>query len=197
MTGTTRRISSSSGTGEAPGRVLSPPTSTKSAPVVDHPRRRRRPRLSGRRCGRAFPENESGVTFKIPMTRVSTSQVQSFAVGEGERERRAVVRREHSADRRAQRLSALPDSRLAPKRSSVSRSATRIRGLGPRGLGLAVEHDDAERLGFLPRAVASSSPTASRRIARRLLPASDRRPRPGIRRRPPSIGSRGRGRRAR
>ncbi|MNI61424.1 hypothetical protein D3C73_1166950 [compost metagenome] len=67
MTGTTRRSSSSIDTGAAPGRVDSPPMSSRSAPSS----------TSFRPCATAASvvswappsENESGVTLTIPMTR--------------------------------------------------------------------------------------------------------------------------------
>src|SRR6478672_9323467 len=67
MTGTTRRSSSSSGTGSARGRVDSPPTSISAAPCA----------ASSRPCATASSnenhsppsENESGVTFRTPMMR--------------------------------------------------------------------------------------------------------------------------------
>src|SRR5438309_11331496 len=66
MTGTTRRRCSSAGTGGDPGRVDSPPTSRTAAPAA----------ASSRPCSTARPgsrnrppsENESGVTFTIPIT---------------------------------------------------------------------------------------------------------------------------------
>lgn len=65
-TGTTRRSSSSSSTREAPGRVDSPPTSTRSAPSVT----RSRPRLTAAAVSNQRPpsEKESGVTLTTPMT---------------------------------------------------------------------------------------------------------------------------------
>src|SRR5579872_71034 len=65
-TGTTRRSSSSSGTGPAPGRLDSPPTSTTSAPS----RTMSRPwaRASSTSKKRPPSENESGVTLSTPMT---------------------------------------------------------------------------------------------------------------------------------
>ena len=51
-TGTTRRSSSSSDTGAAPGRVDSPPTSSESAPIGEEAHGRGRWRRRGRRTGR-------------------------------------------------------------------------------------------------------------------------------------------------
>src|SRR5579884_2526769 len=66
-TGTTRRSSSSWGTGSAPGRLDSPPTSTTSAPssAISSPRA-----TAASASNHSPPsENESGVTFSTPMTR--------------------------------------------------------------------------------------------------------------------------------
>ena len=68
ITGTTRRVSSSGGTTSEPGRVDSPPTSRRSAPSA----------TIWIACFTASStlayeppsENESGVTFTMPMTRV-------------------------------------------------------------------------------------------------------------------------------
>ncbi len=71
-TGRTRRASSSSGTGSAPGRVLSPPTSTTSAPSATIAR----PWATAASGSSQRPpsENESGVTFKTPITNGRTSE---------------------------------------------------------------------------------------------------------------------------
>ena len=65
-TGTTRRSSSAAGTPWAPGRLDSPPTSMRSAPSSTMAR----PRCTARSWSKYRPpsENESGVTFKMPMT---------------------------------------------------------------------------------------------------------------------------------
>ena len=67
MTGITRRISSSTGTGMEPGRVDSPPTSRIAAPSASISN----PRATASSTDRYAPpsEKESGVTFRIPMTR--------------------------------------------------------------------------------------------------------------------------------
>src|SRR5690606_10828405 len=69
-TGITRRSSSSSGTRGAPGRVDSPPMSMIAAPSAT----RRRPWAIASGALSCFPpsEKESGVTFRTPMTRVSS-----------------------------------------------------------------------------------------------------------------------------
>src|SRR5262249_47031865 len=66
ITGTTRRSSSSAGTGAAPGRVDSPPTSTTSAPVSTSSM----PWATAASGSRKQPpsEKESGVTLRTPMT---------------------------------------------------------------------------------------------------------------------------------
>src|SRR5947209_1577346 len=65
-TGTTLPSSSSTGTSAAPGRVLSPPTSTTSAPSAT----RASPWAIAASGSSQRPpsENESGVTFRTPMT---------------------------------------------------------------------------------------------------------------------------------
>lgn len=65
-TGTTLRSSSASSTRAAPGRVDSPPTSTRSAPAAT----RSRPCFTASSVSNHSPpsENESGVTFTTPMT---------------------------------------------------------------------------------------------------------------------------------
>ncbi|AOW88341.1 hypothetical protein BC342_19410 [Streptomyces olivaceus] len=65
-TGTTRLSSSSSSTRVAPGRVDSPPTSTRSAPSAT----RSRPCLMAAVVSKKRPpsEKESGVTLTTPMT---------------------------------------------------------------------------------------------------------------------------------
>src|SRR5205807_2045489 len=65
-TGRTRRSSSSMGTSAAPGRVLSPPTSTTAAPSAAN----RRPWATAASGSSQRPpsENESGVTLRTPMT---------------------------------------------------------------------------------------------------------------------------------
>ena len=65
-TGTTRRSSSASSTRVAPGRVDSPPTSTRSAPSAT----RSRPCLTAAVVSNQRPpsEKESGVTLTTPMT---------------------------------------------------------------------------------------------------------------------------------
>lgn len=67
-TGRTRSCSTSTGTRSAPGRVDSPPTSTRSAPVAT----RCRACASAASTARCRPPslNESGVTLRIPITRV-------------------------------------------------------------------------------------------------------------------------------
>src|SRR4051794_29396547 len=81
MTGTTRRSSSSTATSDAPGRVLSPPTSITSAP----PAARARPWATAASGSSQRPpsENESGVTFRTPMT--SGRDTVSQATGENAR----------------------------------------------------------------------------------------------------------------
>src|SRR5918992_899983 len=73
-TGSTRSSSSASGTGSAPGRVDSPPTSRIAAPSS-----RSRSPCSTAACGsrkRPPSENESGVTLTTPMTvNASTAEV--------------------------------------------------------------------------------------------------------------------------
>ena len=66
ITGKTLRFSSSSETPKAPGRVDSPPTSTTSAPASQS----RAPREIAASASAYAPpsENESGVTFKTPIT---------------------------------------------------------------------------------------------------------------------------------
>src|SRR5262245_54530108 len=65
-TGNTRASSSSAGTGAAPGRLDSPPMSTRSAPSST----RRRARAAAARASAYRPpsKNESGVTLTIPIT---------------------------------------------------------------------------------------------------------------------------------
>ena len=65
-TGITRASSISSGTGSAPGRVDSPPTSTRSAPSEASARPCSMARASAR--NRPPSENESAVTFRTPIT---------------------------------------------------------------------------------------------------------------------------------
>src|SRR4051794_1149641 len=69
MTGTTRRSSSSSETGSAPGRVDSPPTSRTPAPSLS----RCSPCATAASAEKYNPpsEKESGVTFTTPITRGS------------------------------------------------------------------------------------------------------------------------------
>jgi len=75
ITGSTRRSSSSTGTSPAPGRVDSPPTSSRSAPSSTI--------LSA--CATAAPvsacappsENESGVTLSTPMMNVRSPSFSS------------------------------------------------------------------------------------------------------------------------
>ena len=64
-TGSVRRSSSSSGTGSAPGRVDSPPTSRIAAPSAAS----RRPWVTAASRSNHSPpsENESGVTLTTPM----------------------------------------------------------------------------------------------------------------------------------
>ncbi len=66
MTGSTRRISSSTGTGAAPGRVDSPPTSMIVGPFREHGEAV----IDRAAVSRKLPpsENESGVTLRMPMT---------------------------------------------------------------------------------------------------------------------------------
>src|SRR5688500_12308658 len=72
-TGRTRRRSSSSGTGSAPGRVDSPPTSTTSAPSANSSI----PWAMAASGSSHLPpsENESGVTFTTPSTKVTVPEV--------------------------------------------------------------------------------------------------------------------------
>ena len=67
ITGTVRAVSSAAATGSAPGRVDSPPMSISSAPSAIIWRAWR----SALAMSKCVPpsENESGVTFKIPITR--------------------------------------------------------------------------------------------------------------------------------
>ena len=67
MTGSTRSSSSATLTGEAPGRVDSPPTSRMSAPAAASSSPRRTARSGDRNSPPS--ENESGVTLTIPMRR--------------------------------------------------------------------------------------------------------------------------------
>ena len=68
MTGITRSSSSSRETGSCPGRVDSPPTSIRSAPASTI--RRAWATARSRLLCRPPSEKESGVTFKMPITRV-------------------------------------------------------------------------------------------------------------------------------
>src|SRR5512135_633638 len=70
-TGTTRRSSSSAETGSAPGRLDSPPMSSRSAPSST--RRRACATASSRVQARPPSEKLSGVTLTIPMTRGTRS----------------------------------------------------------------------------------------------------------------------------
>jgi hypothetical protein len=71
MTGATRRISSSTATISWPGRVDSPPTSRRSAPSAAIAVARATAAATGSvpsPARRPSPENESGVTLRIPIT---------------------------------------------------------------------------------------------------------------------------------
>src|SRR4051812_10655367 len=68
MTGTTRSISSFTGTRSEPGRVDSPPTSSRSAPCVASSTPRRTAASGSRNSPPS--ENESGVTFTTPIRSV-------------------------------------------------------------------------------------------------------------------------------
>mmetsp|Transcript_10137 Transcript_10137/g.30387 ORF Transcript_10137/g.30387 Transcript_10137/m.30387 type:complete len:286 (+) Transcript_10137:474-1331(+) len=68
ITGTTRRISSSAGTSGAPGRVDSPPMSMTCAPAPTMASAA--VTASSSRMWSPPSVNESGVTFRMPMTRV-------------------------------------------------------------------------------------------------------------------------------
>ncbi len=72
ITGTTRRSSSSTDTGAAPGRVDSPPMSSRSAPSATSCR----PWATAASVVSCAPpsENESGVTLTMPMTRGRSSR---------------------------------------------------------------------------------------------------------------------------
>ena len=87
QTGTIRRCSSSSPTDSEPGRVLSPPTSIRSAPsaIISTA-------WATAASGSSHlppSENESGVTFKIPMTagrpsgRLNITQVREGRIDRG------------------------------------------------------------------------------------------------------------------
>ena len=67
ITGTTRSISSCSPTARAPGRVDSPPISSISAPSASICSACRK--APSRRSNRPPSEKESGVTFRMPITR--------------------------------------------------------------------------------------------------------------------------------
>jgi len=68
MTGMTRRISSSAGTGSCPGRVDSPPMSRISAPASTI--RTACSTAASTAMYRPPSEKESGVTFRMPITSV-------------------------------------------------------------------------------------------------------------------------------
>src|SRR4051794_28206866 len=76
-TGITRRSSSSAGTGAAPGRVDSPPTSRRSAPCPASSI----PCATAASGSRKRPpsENESGVTLTIPMTAARAPHTRSHS----------------------------------------------------------------------------------------------------------------------
>ncbi|MCW0466050.1 hypothetical protein NB705_003123 [Xanthomonas sacchari] len=135
ITGITRRSSSSTGTGVAPGRVDSPPMSSTSAPS---PARRRPCATAASTLAWAPPsENESGVTLTMPITRGRSSSSrwaphcrlgevsnigESPGSGRGRRRNRAAQRHAASAthawrQRRARRF------RRTPHRRGGQRSA--------------------------------------------------------------------------
>ncbi len=76
-TGSTRSRSSASGTGVAPGRVDSPPTSSRSAPAATSASPCETA-ASGSR-NRPPSENESGVTLTMPITAARTPQTDDQA----------------------------------------------------------------------------------------------------------------------
>src|SRR6266566_2281053 len=73
ITGPTRRHSSSADTGSEPGLVDSPPMSTRSAPMSTRSRPWRRAASASKK--RPPSENESGVTLRIPITRVRSRTI--------------------------------------------------------------------------------------------------------------------------
>src|SRR5215204_321230 len=122
-TGSTRRSSSSAGTGAAPGRVDSPPTSRTSAPCPASAI----PCATASSGSRKRPpsENESGVTLTIPMTAA-----------------RAPHTRSHS-NIQSQRTGLRPRWLLGGFRGGFSAAqaglADEAHGLGPGG-GIVLEH---------------------------------------------------------
>ena len=74
-TGNTRRNSSSTGTGRAPGRVDSPPTSMTAAPSATMCRPWATAAPASSHCPPS--EKESGVTLSTPITRVTARRVQA------------------------------------------------------------------------------------------------------------------------
>ena len=79
ITGRTRSSSTASLTGRDPGRVLSPPTSIKSAPSATIST----PRSTARATSRKRPpsENESGVTLRMPINSVRVDWKQGLRAG--------------------------------------------------------------------------------------------------------------------
>ena len=75
-TGTTRRSSSSTGTGSENGRVDSPPISTRSAPSSNISQARSTARSGSK--NRPPSENESGVTFKTPIINIGRGNRHSY-----------------------------------------------------------------------------------------------------------------------
>jgi hypothetical protein len=77
ITGKTRRRSSSWGTGSAPGRVDSPPMSTRSAPSSTS----WAPWATAAPASSNIPPslNESGVTFTMPITSVRPPRVRAWS----------------------------------------------------------------------------------------------------------------------
>src|ERR1035437_4249202 len=75
MTGITRRSSSASATGKAPGRVDSPPTSIISAPCSTSSKACAT--AAGASRNRPPSENESGVMFRMPITSAGRGKVNS------------------------------------------------------------------------------------------------------------------------
>src|SRR5688500_2244491 len=92
ITGITRRSSSRSVTGSAPGRVDSPPMSSRSAPSNAS----RRPWLTAASRSRNAPpsENESGVTLSTPMMRNTRAMLPPSVAPQqrGDRQRREAER---------------------------------------------------------------------------------------------------------
>ncbi len=111
-TGMTRRNSSSSGTGGAPGRVDSPPISTIAAPSAAMARARSAARAGSRYCPPSL--KESGVTLSTPMT---TGSVRSSVPRACRNANRRGMGSLFSADPPASRWAAWPARRHRPPRA--------------------------------------------------------------------------------